>query len=246
MFHALDDEPSAVSFPPRSFQRGLLRLKERGYRTVSLLEAAGCLRLGGAFPERAFVITFDDGYRSVYEEAFPILQLCGFSATVFLTVGDSASGDSSQRLPSTCRRQMLSWGEIREMQRWGFSFGAHTLTHPDLTRLRPTDQEKEILGSKAVIENRLGVPVASFAYPFGRYNARSRELVSRNFDCGCSDRLALVRAGSDPYAMERVDACYLRAGCLLEAVLSPFFPWYLRARSLPRQLRRRVANCLAG
>ena len=73
-FHALDDQDFPISFPPNLFKRGLTRLNTKGYRTISLEQATEHARTGKPFPLRASVITFDDGYQSVYAEAFPLLQ----------------------------------------------------------------------------------------------------------------------------------------------------------------------------
>jgi peptidoglycan/xylan/chitin deacetylase (PgdA/CDA1 family) len=237
-FHALDDRPSVISFSPRLFERGMRRLYDRGYRTVNFPELVEHLRSDKPFAERSFLITFDDGYQSVYERAFPILQRYGFSATVFVTVGRKASGIVSGRLPSMSDRNMLSWGEIREMQRSGIEFGAHTLTHPDLTRVSLELVKSEICDSKAIIEDALSASPASFAYPYGRYDNRCREIVSQHFICACSDKLGLVRTKSDLYAIERVDTYYLRNERLFGTVWTELFPWYIRARSIPRRIRR--------
>ena len=117
-FHALDDRSSAILFAPRVFQRGLARLQESGYRALRLLEAADGLRHGEPFPDRAFVLTFDDGYQSVYTEVFPVLQHYGWSATVFLTVGQNRKVCVESRLPAMEDRPMLAWREIQEMHRW--------------------------------------------------------------------------------------------------------------------------------
>jgi peptidoglycan/xylan/chitin deacetylase (PgdA/CDA1 family) len=133
---------------------------------------------------------------------------------------------------------MLSWHEIREMQRWGVEIGAHTLTHPDLTRL-PSDRiEAEVGGSKAIIEETLGVPVACFAYPFGRYDNCSRDIVLQHFTCACTDTLGLLSASSDPYTLQRVDAYYLRTDRLFAVMGTRLLPWYVWARNVPRQIRR--------
>jgi peptidoglycan/xylan/chitin deacetylase (PgdA/CDA1 family) len=239
-FHAVDDRPSVISFSPRLFELGMARLYGAGYRTLSLLELVDCLRRNVLFPERSVALTFDDGYQSVYDHAFPILQHYGFSATVFLTVGGKRNRVDSDRLPSMCDRTMLSWREIREMQRYGMEFGAHTLTHPDLTRLSLKLAESEICDSKAIIEDALSAPAPSFAYPYGRYDDRSREVVSRHFVCACSDRLGMVLLGRDPHALERVDAYYLRTERLLRLMSSTLFPLYVKARSVPRRIRRAV------
>ncbi len=191
---------------------------------------------GAVFPEHSFAITFDDGYRSVYQQAFPVLQRYGMTATVFLTVGKT----KKKRLSSMEGRVMLSWSEIKEMRRSGIAFGAHRLTHPDLTRLPAEVLETEVVDGKRVIEDALGSRVDTFAYPFGRYDKRCRELVSRHFLCACSDRLGLVRPSSDPYAVERVDTYYLQHEKLLTSLLADWFPWYVWARAVPRYLRRAI------
>jgi len=237
-FHAIDNEASSViSFPPELFVRLLGRLHESGYRTLSLLEAAECLRRRQSFPERAFALTFDDGYASVYRAEFPVLKRYGLRATVFLIVGDG-SIDSYDSLPSFGGRAMLSWKEILDMREAGIDFGAHTLTHPDLTRVDAERMEDEIVRSKAIIEERLEREVASFAYPFGSYDGRSRDIAERYFKCACSDRLGLMSATSDLFALERVDAYYLNGKRLSQIIGTGFFPWYVKARNIPRVIRR--------
>lgn len=241
-FHTIDDHPSVISVSPNVFRRGMARLSESGYRTVSLLEVVNCLFQAVPFPDRSFAITFDDGYQGVYEGAFPVLLRHGMSATVFLTVGEAEMAGPDDRLPSLGGRSMLSWRQIREMHRAGIAFGAHTLTHPDLSRLRCDQVETEVCKSKAIIEDVLGTSVACFAYPYGRYDPRSREIVRRHFACACSDQLGLVTPRSDPYALERVDAYYLRTERLFALLLKRMFPWYLLARGLPRRLRRALSR----
>lgn len=243
-FHSLDDAPAVISFPPRLFERAIERLLTRGHRPVALAEAARCLRRGVPFPRRAFVLTFDDGYETVYEEAFPVLRRSGLPATVFLTVGPSRASQRNGRLPSLCGRPMLTWAQIREMHAGGVDFGAHTLTHPDLTRLSAARIEVEVSESKRIIEDGLGASVSSFAYPFGRYDQRSRDIISRHFDCACSDRLGFVTPTSDPYALKRIDAYYLRSDRAFDLMATSLFPVYVRARNAPRATRRLVQAIL--
>ena len=237
-FHALDEASSVISFPPRLFGTAMAKLHAAGFRALSLRDVLARLRRREALPPRAFALTFDDGYRSVYAEAFPVLARYGMSATVFLTPGDEARAEPGRRLPSLEGRPMLSWGEIREMHREGIAFGAHTLTHPDLTRLPADRVSREICASQSLIADALGTDVDLFAYPFGRYDARSRDIVSQHFAGACSDRLGLVTEGSDVFALERVETSYLRGDRLFALMLGPFFSGYLRARSVPRRIRR--------
>jgi peptidoglycan/xylan/chitin deacetylase (PgdA/CDA1 family) len=237
-FHSIDDKRSVISVRPKVFQNGMARLYESGYQTLTLLETVSCLRSHAPFPDRSLAVTFDDGFQSVYKEAFPVLQDYGMSATVFLTVGERAWAKPAARLPSRESRPMLSWAEIHEMHKKGITFGAHTLTHPDLTRLSPERIETEVGISKAVIEDVLGAPVSCFAYPYGRFDQYSREIVRKHFACACSDKLALITEDSDPYALERVDAFYLKNNRLFDLIPTDLFPWYVKALSIPRRLRR--------
>jgi peptidoglycan/xylan/chitin deacetylase (PgdA/CDA1 family) len=237
-FHSIDDERSSViSFPPELFTRLIGRLHDTGYHTISLLEAAECVRRREFFPERAFALTFDDGYASIYCAAFPVLKRYAMHATVFLIAGDSPSDVS---LPPFGGRPMLSWNEILEMREAGIDFGAHTMTHPDLTHVSAERIEDEIVRSKTIIERRLGQEVASFAYPFGRYDERSRDIAARHFKCACSDRLGLISEASDPFALERVDAYYLKGNSISQLIGTGLFPWYVKARNIPRVIRRAV------
>jgi len=236
-FHSIEDRRSAISFPPHLFRYGLAKLRAQGYRSLGLSEAIEFLQKGAALPQRALVITFDDGYGTVYDEAFPVLQEFGITATVFLTTGDSRSIDPDGRLSSREDRSMLSWRQIIEMSRAGISFGAHTLTHPDLRRLAPERMEAEICESKEIIEDVLQRPVTSFAYPFGLFDARSREIVRKHFSCACTTRLGLVTPASDLFALERVETYYFRSKFLFDLMLTGCLPWYLKARSIPRRIR---------
>jgi peptidoglycan/xylan/chitin deacetylase (PgdA/CDA1 family) len=242
-FHALDDRPAVGAIAPPIFRRGVERLRAAGYRTVGLGEVAEQVRQGRDLAPAAVAITFDDGYRSVYEEAFPVLQAHDMTATVFLTVG--APGSGGDQLPAFEGRPMLGWREIGEMHRAGITFGAHTLTHPDLTRLAQAQVETEMRASKEMIEDRLGASVPCFAYPYGRHDERSRALARRLFTCACADTLGLVSRHSDPWALERVDAYYLRTDRRFAVVLTRWLPHYLHMLNVPRRLRRRMARALA-
>ena len=135
---------------------------------------------------------------------------------------------------------MLAWQEIRDMRRSGIDFGAHTRTHPDLTRLSLDQVETEICDSKTTIEDALDAEVACFAYPYGRYDRRSREIVRQHFACACSDKLGLIKAHSDLYTLERVDAYYMRTDRSFDLMLTRLFPLYIKTRSIPRRIRRAV------
>lgn len=239
LFHSIDDAGSPISYPVRRFEHCISRLCERGFHTLTLAEVVDCLAQGKPFQNKSLVITFDDGYQTVYTQAFPVLQRHGMSATVFLTVGKRVAVPSFDRLPSLEGQAMLAWSEIREMKQGGIEFGAHTLTHPDLTQLRADQVESEVCDSKSIIEGALGTKVSHFAYPHGRFNPSTYAIAKQHFVSACSGKIGLVTSHSDLYSLRRIDAHYdLNTDWLLNIMVSRLFPWYVRLRSVPRRMRQ--------
>jgi peptidoglycan/xylan/chitin deacetylase (PgdA/CDA1 family) len=167
MYHSVSENLFGKSHPyyhintsPEVFARQMRCLRHAGYRTIDLCQLVDGLNQ----PEdltRTVVITFDDGYQDFYTEAMPVMKQCGFSATIFLAT--DRIQDTSVRLEGV---NYLTWREVRELHAEGIQFGSHTVTHPDLRSLGPEQIEYELGYSKEVIEDKLGVPVNSFAYPF--------------------------------------------------------------------------------
>jgi peptidoglycan/xylan/chitin deacetylase (PgdA/CDA1 family) len=188
------------------FKRQMKFLRAKGYRTLSLLDAADRIRRGDSFPSRGIVITFDDGYRNNYTEAFPILQEYGYSATIFLTTQhcgrtNNWPGQHSSIPPLP----ILSWDEIREMTGHGMDFGAHTRSHPDLTEVDADTALREIIESKEEMETRMGRPVELFSYPFGRFNEEVKGMVKAAFTGAISNKPGKISTGSDLHALERIN-----------------------------------------
>jgi len=144
---------------PEVFSQQMRWLRNSGYRTLGLREALDALA-SGADLSKAVVLTFDDGYRDFYTEAFPVLRQCGFTATLFL---------ATDRIRNIRARiegaDYLTWKEVRELGAEGIFIGSHTVTHPDLRSLDPDELEYELGRSKELIEDRLGFAVEAFSYP---------------------------------------------------------------------------------
>lgn len=235
MFHMLDEPRSALAFPPRLFREGLRRLADCGYHTLDLVEAAALVRAGNGFPAKSIVLTFDDGFASVHDEALPLLVDLGWTATMFVSTGTIG------------RRSTNSWpvvdaAALRELRNAGVSIGGHTVSHPDLTRSTDAEVVFELTEGKRQLEDLLGEEVRSFAYPFGRYDTRSRALAAKLFDCACSDVLDYARSESDPWLLPRIETWYLSRSWVFERFGSPSVDAYLAFRRVPRALRRAVAE----
>jgi peptidoglycan/xylan/chitin deacetylase (PgdA/CDA1 family) len=235
-FHAVDDADDVVAFPPRAFETGLVAMRDAGIRVLTLSDLVSRLRKRESLPRRAAAITFDDGYRSVYEVALPMLERLAMPATVFVPA-QTGESPGAERLPSQEGRERVSWPEMREMCGRGIEFGAHTMSHPDLTRLDRPSAEREIVGSREILEQGLGRPVTVFAYPFGRHDPTSREIVSETFEAAFSASLNLVKSGDDLFTLPRVEMYYFRSPRTFRFLLDRRLPFYLAARRLPRWVR---------
>lgn len=237
-YHSLDDSGSVLSVSPSAFAEHMRVLHEAAISTLSLPAAAQALR-GGRVPTGAVVLTFDDGFENFYQHGYPVLQRYGFTATIFLVTDYCGRDNSWPSQPAhIARRPLLGWAQVREMSETGMVFGAHTCTHPDLTRLSSRDAEGEIVASKRAIEQALQRPADSFAYPYGAHDAAVKRLTAAHFPLACSTRLGFATPGSDLLALERLVMYYLRDPRLFRRLVSGELRTYVRLRRLVRDARR--------
>lgn len=231
MYHAIDENPSIISLRPAVFAWQMHWLYENGYRVISLSRLVQYLRDGDPLPARSVVITFDDGFESIYKFAFPVLARYGFPATVFLVAGYCGRQNNWPDQPASVPyRSLLTWAQIREMDCQEIEFGAHSVSHPRLDQLSAEQVSDEIFGSKAHIEDGLGHAVELFAYPYGRYNAAVKAVVRRAFAGACTTRLDVVKRKSDPLALARIDVNYVAHPSLFRQLMKAWFPLYLGLR----------------
>ncbi len=153
---------SATGVSPYVFGKQVEYLFKKHYKIISLHDLQDHIRKGEKLPEKAVIITFDDGYMDNYTQAFPILAKYRFKATVFLIT--SLIGGKNYDAP------MLGWDQIKEMAKYGIDFGSHTVRHPYLTKLPIDAARKEIQESKYLLEQGLGKKVTLFCYPYGNLN----------------------------------------------------------------------------
>jgi peptidoglycan/xylan/chitin deacetylase (PgdA/CDA1 family) len=179
------------------------RLRRTGYRFVGMEEYLDCLDTGN-HDGRSLLLTFDDGYRELYDIVLPALEARGVPFHVFV-VTDYVGGTNEWDL-SLGRRSFrhLDWRQMKEMASRGVTFGSHGASHRDLTRLDAAQTRAELKRSKAVIEAHLGKPVRTLSYPFGRYNESVRlEIRELGFDAAFSLYPAHHNRHFDPHAIRR-------------------------------------------
>ncbi len=239
-YHSVDDGGSVLATPAALFEWQMTHLLERGYRSVPLLRAVDSIRQRRPLPERVFVVTFDDGYESVHAVAAPILESCGFRATLFLVTG--RCGRRSDWSGPGSGRRLLSWFQVRELHSRGHELGAHSVTHADLTALSSEEADREILSSKRHLGDQVGEEPKLFAHPYGRYNEQVQRLVRREFRGACSARLARASADDDPHELPRIDMFYFSQPARFAAFFAGGQGGYLRMRRMLRGLRERLVH----
>ncbi len=148
-----------------SFREQMRYLKTNGYRVVSLPDFIEFSRLNRQLPQRAVVLTFDDGYRAFKDHAYPVLKELGFTATLFIYTDWVGAGRGS-----------LSWADLRELAAAGMDIQAHSKTHADLRRAQGETEAQYARRMQAELEqpqdlfNRnLGRRSQILAYPYGRW-----------------------------------------------------------------------------
>ena len=175
-YHAVSPTwPAALSVTPEALDEQLGGLMRRGYRGARFTDALRACPAG-----RTVVVTFDDNYRSVLERAKPILDRHGIPGTLFVPtdwVGDPRPMrwpgiDRWLGTPHEDELHALDWPELTALQSDGWEIGSHTCSHPHLSQIADAQLHDELTRSKAVVQERLGTPCTSIAYPYGDFDDR--------------------------------------------------------------------------
>lgn len=205
-YHKVDSrfELGGTWTTPRQFARQMGWLAANGYRTVTLSQAASIMAEEKGDRPRLACLTFDDAYQSLFRHALPILRERGLNATVFALSGYVGKENLWDVNWGGRRFRHLDWGEMREMQEAGIEFGSHGASHRDLRFLSDEELRRELVSSKQALEDGLGREVASFCYPFGRYDQRVRRaVIEAGYRCACSHSPGLRNAHTDMFAIRR-------------------------------------------
>jgi peptidoglycan/xylan/chitin deacetylase (PgdA/CDA1 family) len=171
MYHHIgkagDGNPSDYFVSDEMFAQHLVFLLTEKYNPVSLSEVENAYLNKTKLPERAVLLTFDDGYRNNYEYAYPLALEHKIPVTIFLSVGEIGRKD-----------EMLTWEQVREMATCGFvEFAPHGMNHKRLRQLTDEEALAELTGSKTRLEQITGTRMLSFCYPYGAFDKRVRKLV---------------------------------------------------------------------
>ena len=227
-YHSVGEPNRYGDVSAERLRRDVQFLRDSGYDIVDLPEAVGRDdgdHADGDRPKAA--LTFDDGYTNFYDHALPVLRELAAPATVFVPagfVGDenpellgrliappeeaSAVAGSLESQSDSESTVVMTEAQLRELVDDDLvTIGNHTMTHVDLAAIEdPTELEREILGSKVALEERFGIEVDRFSFPYGRFDDRAVELVAASHDVAVTSIPNVVRPGVDIHRVPRLRA----------------------------------------
>jgi peptidoglycan/xylan/chitin deacetylase (PgdA/CDA1 family) len=194
---------------PARFAAVVDRLRERGYTFIDEAQYLAALDAPPADRTKQILLTFDDGYTEVRDVAWPLLAERGVPLHVFLVTdyaGRENDWDLSLGRPPF---RHLEWSAVREMSAHGVTFGSHTASHADLTRLAPGPARADLERSRKAIEDATGKSARTLSYPFGRYDAGAQDAArAAGFEAAFSLYPAHRNAVTNRFALRR-DAVYV-------------------------------------
>ncbi len=196
MFHNIrdyeveyDEIGTNLSVSPENLEKHLVYLKDNGYTTVTF-ENLATKRL----PKKPIIITFDDGYSDAYTQAYPLLKKHGMRGVFFVVSGLVDK-----------KTNYASWIQLSEMANNGMELGIHTVSHADLSKLTISEQDREIRECSKSILRLTGFQAKTIAYPSGKYNKQSIEIVRENgLVFGVTTKSGVVNEDSKAYELPRL------------------------------------------
>lgn len=193
-------DPSLYEVSKNQFQEQIHILHEEGYEVLDLHNAVERTR-NNACPDKSIVITFDDGYLTIFENAIPILKTFQFTATIFVPTG--LVRETGHGLLEG--KQLMTWNQLKELRASGFSIGSHTVRHRNLIDLEDKVQVYEVMESFAHVREYISQGEIYFAYPYGLLSEKVRNLVAASPYVGalCFGSVLSNWAKTDPFLLKR-------------------------------------------
>lgn len=209
-YHKLGPRPARVRLKglyvsEALFRRQMGELLQAGYQSFFPADVAGATTL----VTHRMAITFDDGFENVLRHGLEPMREARIKAIQFLVPGRIGGTNAWEEAEGEATERLMDVSQIREWLAAGHAIGAHTCTHPHLTRIPLANAREEIRSSRLRLEDLFGVPVRDFCYPYGDYNPAVRDLVEEaGFLTACTTEAGVNRIGIDPLQLRRFTARY--------------------------------------
>jgi peptidoglycan/xylan/chitin deacetylase (PgdA/CDA1 family) len=170
-----------LTVSPEKFARQVRWLARRGFTAIRASDWLAWCREGKALPAKPVLLTFDDAFADLAQNALPVLKQYGYSGVVFLVTKCLGGTNTWDHGKWGTDHQIMSTDQVRNWASQGIEFGGHTRTHPDLTSLDEARVEEEVEGGAQDLARLLGARAVSFAYPYGEYNEAAQRCAQNAF-----------------------------------------------------------------
>lgn len=173
-FNDPDDQIGTnLSVSPEKFDEQLAWLKNNSYQSINPDDLANpnkkTLTQISYSNFKPVILTFDDGYKDAFDNAFPLLKKYGFTAAFYIITNYVEKNNPNY----------MSWDNIKELKKAGMNIGSHSLTHPDLEKVTDARVDSEIGESQEVLSKSLEIKITDFCYPTGKYDTRTIEALKK-------------------------------------------------------------------
>jgi peptidoglycan/xylan/chitin deacetylase (PgdA/CDA1 family) len=198
MYHVIVAPPASAQLPelyvdPKTFDQQMEMLKKQGYTGVSLNQVYDAWFKGGKLPEKPVVVSFDDGYRSQYVYARPVLRKLGWPGVLSLIAGRIDQPDAE-----------LTPAMVEQMIKDGWELDSHTINHVDVSQANGAQLTSEVAGSRKMLQHRFHQPVNFFCYPSGRYDDQAIRAVRDAGYLGATTTNEGLASKSEMYTLKRI------------------------------------------
>ena len=207
MYHSISHStnPKFMPFavPPTQFADQMAYLHTHEYTPMTVTQYVQTTE--EHLPKKPVLLTFDDGMCDFFTEALPILTHYHFPATLYTATAFVNGTCDWLRREGEASRLMVTWEQLSQIQASGIECGAHSHTHPQLDMLSPSLAQHELVTSKKILEEHLGQPVTSCAYPYGYYTATIQRLVhAAGYTSACTVKHTMHTVRTHPFALPRL------------------------------------------
>ena len=164
IYHSISNDESSLSLSINEFEKHIIYLKDRNFKTINFDQINNT-------QEKQIIITFDDGYKDLISSVLPILKKHNFNATCFVVsslLGKKNMWDIGKK--NFIQKDLMNLNDIREWVDNGMFIGSHSHNHLDLTSLNNDKITNELTYSKKILEDKIGVKIKNFSYPYGKVN----------------------------------------------------------------------------
>jgi peptidoglycan/xylan/chitin deacetylase (PgdA/CDA1 family) len=200
MYHSVQKPPKGAKLKslfikPSEFKKQLNVLKFLGFSFTTL----------DKLKEKSIILTFDDAFKNFIEYALPVLEKFKLPAYVFVPAGLVGTYNKWDFEKINVKLPLMDWKDLELIQKKGIKIGSHALTHPFLTKINETEAKKEIEFSKKILEDKLGIEIDTFCYPYGDYNEKIVQIVKESgYKYAFTTKEGKFNGLENPYEINRI------------------------------------------